>query len=110
MLAQSEPTPVVVGPHRLQGFLGIPANAKGLVIFAHGSGSGRFSPRNTYVARRLEQSSFATLLLDLLSEEEEEADRRNVFDIELLASRIVEATEWTRSISEISHLPIGYFG
>src|SRR5579864_8430365 len=101
MLAQSEPTPVVVGPHRLQGFLGVPANAKGLVIFAHGSGSGRFSPRNNYVARCLEQSGFATLLLDLLSHEEE-SDGRNVFDIELLASRVVEATKWARSTPEVS--------
>lgn len=107
--AQSEPKRVVVGPHHLEGLLGIPVAAKGLVVFAHGSGSGRFSPRNNYVARRLEQSGFATLLLDLLSPEEE-SDRRNVFDIELLASRVVEATRWVRSTPEISHLPIGYFG
>src|SRR6476661_3192168 len=81
-MAQQEPTPVTVGPHHLQGLLGMPTKPGGVVIFAHGSGSGRFSPRNNYVARRLEQASFATLLLDLLSPEEE-SDRRNVFDIEL---------------------------
>jgi predicted phosphoribosyltransferase/pimeloyl-ACP methyl ester carboxylesterase len=108
-LAQREPERVIVGPHHLEGLLGAPAKPKGLVIFAHGSGSGRFSPRNNYVARRLEQSGFATLLLDLLSPEEE-ADRRNVFDIELLASRVIEATEWAREMPQLSHLPISYFG
>jgi predicted phosphoribosyltransferase/pimeloyl-ACP methyl ester carboxylesterase len=108
-MAQQEPRSVTVGPHRLEGLLGVPADAKGLVIFAHGSGSGRFSPRNNYVARRLEKSGFATLLLDLLSPEEE-TDRRNVFDIELLGSRMVEATEWARDTPQLSHLPICYFG
>ena len=107
--APAEPRRVIVGPHHLEGFLAVPANPRGLVIFAHGSGSGRFSPRNNFVARRLEQSGLATLLLDLLSSEEE-SDRRNVFDIELLASRVVEASEWARSTGEISRLPIGYFG
>lgn len=108
-MAQQEPRPVTVGPHRLEGLLGIPAAPKGLVIFAHGSGSGRFSPRNNYVARRLEQSGFATLLLDLLSPEEE-ADRRNVFDIGLLALRVVEAKHWARGLPELASLPINYFG
>lgn len=109
VVAPQEPTRVIVGPHHLEGLLGRPSRAKGLVIFAHGSGSGRFSPRNNYVARRLEEAGFATLLLDLLSPEEE-ADRRNVFDIELLASRVVEATEWARAHSQLAQLPIGYFG
>ncbi|WP_309660914.1 phosphoribosyltransferase [Sphingomonas sp.] len=107
--AQTQPTRMIVGPHHLEGLLGSPASPKGLVIFAHGSGSGRFSPRNNHVARRLEHEGFATLLLDLLSSEEE-ADRRNVFDIELLASRLVEATEWARATPEIARLPIGFFG
>lgn len=108
-MAQQHATPVTIGPHHLKGLLGVPATPKGLVIFAHGSGSGRFSPRNNYVARRLERSGFATLLLDLLSPEEE-ANRQNVFDIGLLASRVIEATEWARCLPELSNLPIGYFG
>ena len=108
-LTQSEPEQVVVGPHRLEGLLGIPRAPKGLVVFAHGSGSGRFSPRNNYVARRLEAAGFATLLLDLLSPQEE-TDRRNVFDIELLASRLIEATDWARSTRELAALSTGYFG
>lgn len=107
--AQSEPTRVIVGPRHLEGLLGLPAEPKGLIIFAHGSGSGRFSPRNNYVARRFEKSGFATLLMDLLSPDEE-ADRRNVFDIELLASRVIEASSWARETAELSSLPIGYFG
>lgn len=106
---EQQPVRVIVGPHHLEGLLGVPVGPKGLVIFAHGSGSGRFSPRNNFVARRLEQAGFATLLLDLLSPEEE-ADRRNVFDIELLASRVVEATRWARRHPQLLELPIGYFG
>lgn len=104
-----DPRPVVVGAHRREGLLGYLPNPKGLIIFAHGSGSGRFSPRNNYVARRLEAAGFATLLLDLLSEEEE-SDRRNVFDIQLLARRVIEAAEWARAQPELAKLPIGYFG
>lgn len=100
---------VIVGPHHLEGLLGVPQDARGLVIFAHGSGSGRFSPRNNYVARRLEAAGFATLLVDLLTTGEE-ADRRNVFDIELLASRLMEATNWAHNSPEISRLSVGYFG
>jgi len=107
--AERQPERVVVGPHHLEGLLGVPAAPNGLVIFAHGSGSGRFSPRNNYVARRLEAAGFATLLLDLLTTEEE-ADRRNVFDIELLASRLIEATHWAHGTPELSGLSIGYFG
>jgi predicted phosphoribosyltransferase/pimeloyl-ACP methyl ester carboxylesterase len=105
----TNPERVIVGAHHLQGLVGVPDGPKGLVIFAHGSGSGRFSPRNNYVARRLESAGFATLLLDLLTTDEE-ADRRNVFDIELLASRLIEATRWARGTAELSSLPIGYFG
>jgi len=106
---QGEPERVIVGPHHLEGLLGVPREPKGIIIFAHGSGSGRFSPRNNHVARRLEAAGFATLLLDLLSTDEE-SDRRNVFDIEMLASRLIEATDWARSTAELSSLPIGYFG
>jgi putative phosphoribosyl transferase len=94
---------------RLEGILGVPAEARGAVLFAHGSGSGRYSPRNTYVARVLQEAGFATLLLDLLEEREAE-DRRNVFDIDLLADRVLTASEWLLREPETRHLRIGYFG
>ncbi len=100
---------VSVGEHRLQGFLDVPENAKGLVIFAHGSGSGRHSPRNNYVAAGLRKAQLGTLLIDLL-DPREEADRRNVFDIPLLASRLREAADWAASVRALQGLPIGYFG
>src|SRR5687767_15253288 len=99
---ERDPNPVEVGPRRLKALLGVPENARGLIIFAHGSGSGRLSPRNNYVADALRQAGLATLLLDLLTEFEER-DRQNVFDIPLLASRLVEATEW-RSEEHTSEL------
>src|SRR6516225_4600356 len=78
---------------RLSGLLKVPAGAVGVVAFAHGSGSGRFSPRNQFVARALEEGGLATLLLDLLEEEEAE-NRAKVFDIELLAERLQSAGDW----------------
>ncbi len=106
---ERDPNPVEVGPRLLKALLGIPENARGLIIFAHGSGSGRLSPRNNYVADALRQAGLATLLLDLLTEFEER-DRTNVFDIPLLASRLVEATEWAAAQPETERLPVGYFG
>lgn len=103
-----DPTPVVIGPHRLPGLLVVPAGAIGLVIFAHGSGSGRFSPRNNHVARKLQERGFATLLPDLLKSAEE-GDRRNVFDIPLIARRLKEVTQWAESSPATAGLPIGYF-
>lgn len=100
---------VPVGPFGLRGLLGVPANAAGLVIFAHGSGSGRLSPRNNYVAEALRKAGCATLLLDLLTPAEE-ADRANVFDIALLADRLASATDWASRQPELRGLPIGYFG
>jgi dienelactone hydrolase len=100
---------VEIGRSRLKGLIGIPPAARGLVIFAHGSGSGRLSPRNSYVARALMQRGFATLLVDLLTPLEER-DRANVFDIELLAERLAEATEWAAAEPATATLPIGYFG
>jgi len=79
------------------------------VIFAHGSGSSRLSPRNRGVAGRLNRAKLGTLLFDLLTEEEER-DRRNVFDIALLAERLVAVTRWARRSEEEGSLPIGYFG
>lgn len=93
----------------LQGTLVVPPEAKGVVLFAHGSGSGRFSPRNNFVARVLQEGGFATLLLDLLTEVEA-MDRRLVFDIDFLADRLLRATAWLKQDAETSYLPIGYFG
>ena len=109
MNTMSDVVPVRIAPEGLEGLLGVPENAGGIVIFAHGSGSGRLSPRNNQVAAGLRLSGFATLLLDLLRPEEEQ-DRRNVFDIGLLASRLVSATRWARSRPELVALNIGYFG
>lgn len=80
-----------------------------MIVFAHGSGSGRHSPRNAHVAAGLNRSGFATLLVDLLTLAEE-SDRANVFDIELLASRLQIAVEWARNRPELSSLPVGLFG
>jgi len=94
---------------RLAGDLRLPEPAAGLVIFAHGSGSSRLSPRNRQVAEALNESGFATLLFDLLTSEEE-LDRANVFDIGLLAERLLAVTGWVRAEVDIGGLPIGYFG
>ncbi len=94
---------------RLNGDLRIPARACGTVVFAHGSGSSRLSPRNRSVAETLNRAGFATLLLDLLSEDEER-ERANVFDLELLTDRLVAATAWTERREVIGGLPTGYFG
>jgi dienelactone hydrolase len=100
---------VAIGHKRLEGDVVRPRKANGLVIFAHGSGSSRFSPRNTHVAHQLEVRGLGTLLLDLLTEREA-CDRRNVFDIPLLAGRMVEAVRFARSDAELSSLRIGLFG
>lgn len=93
----------------LKGDLTLPQGAKAIVVFAHGSGSSRHSSRNQEVARALNKAGLATLLFDLLLEGEE-SDRSNVFDIELLANRLLAATTWIRSKNELSNLPIAYFG
>lgn len=100
---------VRIAPRALEGSLGARNTSRALVIFAHGSGSSRFSPRNRRVASGLREAGLATLLLDLLTGGEEE-DRAKVFDIALLASRLLEATQWARSQPALAHLPIGYFG
>jgi len=92
---------VRIQPQGLKGILGRPIIAKGIVIFAHGSGSGRLSPRNNHVAAALRQAGLATFLLDLLTPEEEH-DRRNVFNIDLLASRLTLASEWIADRAETS--------
>lgn len=94
---------------RLSGDLRLPEAAAGVVIFAHGSGSSRLSPRNRQVAAALNDAGFATLLFDLLTSEEE-LDRAKVFDTVLLAERLVAVTGWVRAEAELRELPIGYFG
>ena len=97
----------------LEGNLGILPDARGVVLFAHGSGSGRHSPRNRFVARALRDAGLATLLLDLLTTEEEAVDTYTLhlrFDIGLLASRLVAATDWLAEEAETANLSIGYFG
>jgi len=104
---------VSAGPVTLEGMLDVPHNAKGIVLFAHGSGSSRHSPRNRYVAQVLREGGLATLLIDLLTAEEERVDSVTAhlrFDIGLLAGRLVGATDWLRQHPETRHLPIGYFG
>jgi len=93
----------------LPGAISAPAEPLGTVVFAHGSGSSRSSPRNVQVADALNEAGLATLLFDLLTEEEAR-DRANVFDIPLLAERLAAATVWVASEPELRGLPIGYFG
>lgn len=109
MSAEFKSAEVAIGQRRLEGILYLPRQPVGLIIFAHGSGSSRFSPRNTYVARELVASGFATLLFDLLNDEEAE-DRRNVFDIPLLGARVAEAIAGTSRMDQLRDLPIGLFG
>ena len=97
----------------LEGRLTVPAGAAGIVIFVHGSGSSRHSPRNQYVARTLNQGGLATLLFDLLTPQEEQVDLQTGhlrFDIDLLANRTAGATEWLAEQPQARGLPLGYFG
>jgi len=93
----------------LEGRLTLPSGALGIVVFAHGSGSSRHSPRNRAVADSLHRSALGTLLLDLLTDDEA-ADRARVFDIDLLAKRLVAATTWLGRDPDVGGLPVGYFG
>ena len=94
--------------HRLEGELVVPPRPIGIVLFAHGSGSSRLSPRNQQVAEALQQAGLATLLFDLL-EEREAIDRRNVFDVELLAGRLTAAADWVGQQPAVRKLPRGFF-
>lgn len=108
-----EEVSIVAGNVTVQGNLVIPKNAKGIVLFAHGSGSSRFSPRNQYVAKQLQQGNIATLLMDLLTLEEDAIDaqtREFRFDINLLATRLQHATDWLAHNERTHKLGIGYFG
>jgi predicted phosphoribosyltransferase/dienelactone hydrolase len=100
---------ILLGREALPGDLALPPNPRGLVIFAHGSGSSRFSPRNRQVAEALNAAGYATLLFDLLTEDEA-LDRRNVFDIPLLGARMADAIDWARNDERFFAAPIGLFG
>ncbi len=103
---------IPTGHVKLEGNLNIPNGTQGIVLFAHGSGSSRHSPRNKYVAQILQDSGIATLLIDLLTEEEE-VDIQTFhlrFDIDLLAQRLLGVTDWLQKESETKNLKIGYFG
>jgi pimeloyl-ACP methyl ester carboxylesterase len=101
---------VTLPPHNGEGLLGLPATtARGIVLFAHGSGSSRLSPRNTFVAEALQRAGIATLLFDLLTEHEA-ASRANVFDIPLLADRLDQAATWIGTTAAARGLSLGFFG
>jgi putative phosphoribosyl transferase len=106
---RDEEVTVQAGPVRLAGRLTIPEQSRGLVIFAHGSGSSRHSPRNRFVAGALNSVGLGTLLFDLLSPAEE-LDRGYVFDVELLAARLGEVTRWLEAEPALGGIPVGYFG
>jgi putative phosphoribosyl transferase len=112
-IAMPQEVRVSAGAVTLEGSLTIPDGSVGVVLFAHGSGSGRHSPRNRFVAERLNEASLATLLIDLLTESEEAIDERTGhlrFDISLLADRLVGATDWLSRDQRTAALSIGYFG
>lgn len=100
---------IPIDSHSLEGDLAVPEGAQGIVLFAHGSGSSRLSPRNRQVAQVLREAGLATLLFDLLTVEED-AVYENRFDIELLTGRLLEATRWITSQAELQDLQRGYFG
>jgi dienelactone hydrolase len=104
---------VPVGEHMLAGDLSVPPGARGVVVFAHGSGSGRFSPRNRAVAQTLVEAGLATLLMDLLTPEEEAEDLRTArlrFDVQLLGDRVISTIDWLASDPDVGGLPVGCFG
>jgi pimeloyl-ACP methyl ester carboxylesterase len=108
MMSLARVQEIAIEPRKLPGMLTVPDGAIGIVVFAHGSGSSRLSPRNQYVAKGLNAARLATLLFDLLLPDEAE-DRRNVFDIPLLAGRLEEALDWLDNGPHAS-LPVGLFG
>ncbi len=104
-----QPVRIALGKVILEGTLVPPDDGKGMVIFAHGSGSSRLSPRNLFVAKTLQTAGFGTLLFDLLTKEEDYV-YENRFDIDLLTARLVGATRWLGAWPEANGLPVGYFG
>ncbi len=106
---RDEEVVVAVGDSLVAGQFTVPDRPRAVVVFAHGSGSSRHSPRNRFVAARLNAAGFATLLFDLLTPAEER-NRGNVFDIELLARRLIGVTTWLATQQDVASLPVGYFG
>ncbi|MFH4968078.1 alpha/beta hydrolase [Gaetbulibacter sp. M240] len=106
---EQHPVSITIGDKQLKGILSIPEDARGLIIFSHGSGSSHLSPRNQYVSNQLNDNEFATLLFDLLTPEEDQF-YNNRFDIKLLSKRLIEVTHWTENQANLKDLPIGYFG
>ena len=112
-MVQEKPIVVAAGSAKIQGDLAIPAEARGMVLFAHGSGSSRHSPRNRHVAGILQKAGFGTLLLDLLTEREEvieDAGGQLRFDVALLAERLLAAADWLAAEPSTGSLPLGVFG
>ena len=112
-LAQAQLLRIPAGGATLDADLVVPVEARGIVLFAHGSGSNRHSHRNQLVARTLQASGFGTLLMDLLNTQEVHLDnqtRELRFDIELLANRLLETVKWVAAQPSLKHLPIGVFG
>src|SRR5204863_6829429 len=110
-IAQAKDVQIRSGDMQLEGDLSIPDGAQGVVLFAHGSGSSRHSPRNQFVARTIREAGVGTLLFDLLTKEEEAVDMHTAelrFDIGLLATRLIDATYWIKG--ELDYLNVGYFG
>lgn len=105
----SPPKRVLIGPLALEGDLTLPAQPRALVVFAHGSGSTRRSPRNRLVAQALQERSLGTLLFDLLTRDEAD-DRAKVFDIELLGQRLIDTLDWLDRRPALASLPVGLFG
>ena len=113
LVVNDEEVQIKAGPMLLDGTINVPANATGIVLFAHGSGSSRHSPRNQYVARVIREFGVGTLLFDLLTAQEEVIDnytREFRFDLNLLARRLIGATQWLADGAETSKLRPGYFG
>ena len=100
---------VAIGPQGLAGELALPQARTGVVVFAHGSGSSRHSPRNALVAQVMQSHGLATLMFDLLTEPEAR-DRRNVFDVDLLSMRVAGALDWLQRRADVAELPVGLFG
>ena len=100
---------VAIGPQSLAGDLALPQARTGVVVFAHGSGSSRHSPRNALVAQVMQSHGLATLMFDLLTEPEAR-DRRNVFDVDLLSMRVAGALDWLQRCADVADLPVGLFG
>lgn len=106
---QKNPVNIELGRVKLKGILTIPPASKGIVLFSHGSGSSHLSPRNMYIASELNSHQFATLLFDLLTEEED-IHFKNRFDIDLLTNRLLKTSEWLEDQPAIIDLPLGFFG